>query len=67
MQTSLRWPVVGGLRQWWRELNPTRQDWLAMLAPLAPVLIFFLAIVAARTYLRVEEMNRDQEAIERDL
>jgi PAS domain S-box-containing protein len=67
MQTSLSWPVVGGLRQWWRELNPTRQDRLAMLAPLASVLIFFLAIVAALTYLRVEEMNRDQEAIERDL
>ena len=67
MQTSLSWPVVGSLRTWWRELNPTRQDRLAMLAPLASVLIFFLAIVAALTYLRVEEINRDQEAIERDM
>ena len=38
-----------------------------MLAPLASVLIFFLAIVAALTYLRVEEINREQEAIERDV
>ena len=67
MQTKLNWPIVGGLRRWWRELNPTRQDRLAMLAPLASVLIFFLAIVAALTYLRVEEMTRDQEAIERDV
>lgn len=67
MQTSLKWPLVGSLRTWWRELNPTRQDRLAMLAPLASVLIFFLAIVAALTYLRVEELNRDQEAIERDM
>ena len=67
MTLLLQWPLVGNIRRWWMDLNPTRQDRLAMLAPLASVLIFFLAIVAALTYLRVEEMNRDQEAIERDV
>lgn len=67
MQTSLRWPIVGAVRTWWSELNPNQQDRMAMLAPLASVLIFFLAIVTALTYLRVEEINREQEAIERDV
>jgi len=67
MTLRLQWPLVGNIRRWWMDLNPTRQDRLAMLAPLASVLIFFLAIVAALTYLRVEEINRDQEAIERDV
>ena len=67
MLTRLKWPIIGGMRTWWRELNPTQQDRMAMLAPLASVLIFFLAIVAALTYLRVEEINREQEAIERDV
>ena len=67
MNRRLQWPLVGKIRRWWMDLNPTRQDRLAMLAPMASVLVFFLAIVAALTYLRVEEMNRDQEAIERDV
>ena len=67
MSIRSQWSLVGSLRTWWRDLNPHRQDRLAMLAPLASVLIFFLAIVAALTYLRVEEMNREQEAIERDV
>jgi len=67
MLNRLKWPIVGGIRAWWRELNPNQQDRMAMLAPLASVLIFFLAIVAALTYLRVEEINREQEAIERDV
>ena len=67
MNTRNPWPLVGGLQSWWSDLNPNRQDRLAMLMPLASVLVFFLAIVAALTYLRVEEMNREQEAIERDV
>ena len=38
-----------------------------MLAPLAAVLLFFAAIVAALGYLRVEEMDREQEAVQRDV
>ena len=38
-----------------------------MLVPLGAVLLFFFAIVAALTYLRVEEMDREQEAVQRDV
>jgi PAS domain S-box-containing protein len=38
-----------------------------MLAPLAAVLLFFVAIVAALGYLRVEEMDREQQAVQRDV
>ncbi len=38
-----------------------------MLAPLAAVLLFFAAIVSALGYLRVEEMDREQEAVQRDV
>ncbi len=38
-----------------------------MLAPLAAVLLFLAAIVAAFAYLRMEEMEREQEAVKRDV
>ncbi len=38
-----------------------------MLAPLVAVLLFFAAIVAAFGYLRLEEMEREQEAVRRDV
>ncbi len=38
-----------------------------MLAPLAAVLLFFAAIVAALGYLRAEERDREQEAVQRDV
>jgi hypothetical protein len=38
-----------------------------MLAPLAAVLLFLAAIVAAFGYLRLEEVEREQEAVKRDL
>ncbi len=38
-----------------------------MLAPLAAVLLFFVAIVAALGYLRIEEMEREQQAVQRDV
>jgi len=38
-----------------------------MLAPLAAVLLFLLAIVAAFGYLRLEEIAREREAISRDI
>src|SRR4051812_15000225 len=54
-------------RRWWRQQSPTRQDRFAMLAPLAAVLLFLAAIVVAFWYLRLEEMDRDQEAVKRDV
>ena len=47
-------------RKWWRSLSPTRQDRFAALAPLAAVMMFLAAIVAAFWYLRAEEAEREQ-------
>jgi PAS domain S-box-containing protein len=58
---------VEGARRWWQKLTPHRQDRLAMLAPLGAVLLFFAAIVATLGYLRLEEMEREQEAVQRDV
>ncbi len=52
--------------QWWRRQSPARQDRLATLAPLASVLLFLAAIVAAFWYLRNEEIEREAEAVRRD-
>lgn len=52
---------------WWRRLTPSRQDRFAMLAPLAAVVVFMVAIVAALGYLQMEEMDREQEAVQRDV
>ncbi|MDD2846781.1 MAG: PAS domain S-box protein [Rhodoferax sp.] len=54
-------------RAWWRSLSPMRQDRFAALAPLAAVLLFMAAIVAAFWYLRMEEGEREQEALRRDV
>lgn len=54
-------------QRWWRRLTPQRQDRFAVLAPLAAVLLFLAAIVAAFAYLRLEEIEREQEAVRRDV
>src|SRR4051812_1773675 len=54
-------------RRWWRRQTPVHQDRFAMLAPLAAVLLFLAAIVSAFWYLRLEEMDREQEAVSRDV
>src|SRR6218665_779757 len=58
---------IGCWRNWWRGLSPTRQDRFVALAPLAAVLMFLAAIVAAFWYLRAEEGEREQEALRRDV
>lgn len=63
----LNWPAMRGAARWWQRLTPQRQDRVAMLAPLAAVLLFFAAIVAALGYLRLEEIDREQQAIQRDV
>ena len=52
---------------WWRSLSPNRQDRFAALAPLAAVLLFMAAVLAAFWYLRVEEADREHEALRRDV
>ena len=57
----------GWLRRWWGGQSPTRQDRFAMLAPVAAILLFLAAIVSSFWYLRLEEVDREQEAVKRDL
>ena len=55
------------VRRWWRHLTPHGQDRVSVLAPLAAVILFLAAIVAAFAYLRLEEIDREQEAVKRDV
>ncbi len=55
------------LRRWWRGQSASRQDRLAMLAPLVAVILFLAAIASAFTYLRMEEQDRELEAVKRDV
>jgi PAS domain S-box-containing protein len=59
--------VIDSLKRWWRAQSPTRQDRFALIAPMAAVAVFLLAIVASFAYLRLEEMTREQEAVQRDV
>ena len=54
-------------KRWWRRLPPARQDRFATLGPLLAVLLFLSAIVVAISYLRTEEVDREQEAVTRDV
>ncbi len=54
-------------RSWWVQQSPNRQDRFANLAPVAAVLLFLAAIASAFWYLRIEEVEREQEAIKRDV
>lgn len=52
--------------KWWRRQSPARQDRFATLGPLVSVLLFLAAIITAFWYLRLEEMEREQESVKRD-
>ncbi|MFT3717709.1 PAS domain S-box protein [Pseudorhodoferax sp.] len=54
-------------RAWWRRQAPHRQDRLAALAPLVAVVLFLAAIASSFMYLRLEEADREQEAVKRDV
>jgi PAS domain S-box-containing protein len=54
-------------KRWWRKLPPSRQDRFATLGPLLAVLLFLAAIIVAIAYLRYEELDREQEAVTRDV
>jgi PAS domain S-box-containing protein len=64
---SHKLPLLTQFRRWWRGQAPHRQDRFAMLAPLAAVLLFLAAIIASFGYLRLEEIDREQEAVKRDV
>jgi PAS domain S-box-containing protein len=59
--------AITRLRQWWRGQAPHRQDRYAMLAPLGAVVLFMVAIVVVFSYLRLEEMEREQEEVRHDV
>ncbi len=54
-------------KAWWKLQSPSRQDRVALLAPIAAVAIFLLTIISSVGYLRIEEMEREQESVQRDL
>ena len=54
-------------RRYWRRLSPSRQDRFVTLGPLLAVALFLAAVVAAFGYLRIEEIDREHEAVRRDL
>jgi PAS domain S-box-containing protein len=60
-------PSQTWLQRWWGSQTPTRQDRFAMLAPVAAVLLFLAAIASAFWYLQTEEIEREQEAVKRDV
>jgi PAS domain S-box-containing protein len=54
-------------RAWWHSQSPNKQDRFVNLAPVVAVVLFLAAIASAFWYLRVEEIEREQEAIKRDV
>ena len=58
---------VAWWRKWWRKQSPARQDRVMMLGPLLTVLLFLAAVIAAFGYLRIEEIDREQQALKRDV
>lgn len=54
-------------RRWWRHMTPLRQDRVMLLGPLLAVLLFLAAIVSSFAYLRLEEAEREREAVQRDV
>jgi PAS domain S-box-containing protein len=62
---SKGWPI--GWRRWWGKQSPSRQDRYITLGPLLSVILFLAAVIAAFAYLRIEEIDREQEAVRRDV
>ncbi len=55
------------LHRWWGKQSPSRQDRFITLGPLLAVVLFLAAVVAAFGYLRIEEIDREQQAVKRDV
>ncbi len=60
-------PLLAAWRRWWRRLSPARQDRFVTLGPLLAVALFLAAVIAAFAYLRIEEVDRETEAVRRDV
>ena len=54
-------------RHWWRKQSPSRQDRFITLGPLLAVMLFLAAVIAAFGYLRLEEIDREQQAVKREV
>lgn len=54
-------------RSWWGKQSPSRQDRFIMLGPLFAVMLFLAAVIASFAYLRIEEIDREQQAVTRDV
>ena len=54
-------------RHWWRKQSPARQDRFVTLGPLLAVILFLAAVIAAFSYLRIEEIDREQQAVKQDV
>ncbi len=67
LPSDMGFSTLERVRRWWQRQTPYRQDRFAMLAPLAAVLLFFTAIAATLAYLRIEEIEREHEAVQRDV
>ena len=52
---------------WWGKQSPSRQDRFITLGPLLAVMLFLAAVIAAFGYLRIEEIDREQQAVKRDV
>ena len=52
---------------WWRKQSPSRQDRFITLGPLLAVILFLAAVIAAFGYLRIEEIDRERQAVRRDV
>ncbi|UUZ70834.1 PAS domain S-box protein [Polaromonas sp. P1(28)-8] len=53
--------------RWWGKQSPSRQDRFITLGPLLAVVLFLAAVIAAFAYLRIEEIDREQQAVKRDV
>lgn len=54
-------------RKWWGQQSPAKQDRMMMLGPLLTVVLFLAAVIAAFGYLRIEEIDREQQGLKRDV
>lgn len=67
LQITTNRPAISSWRRWWRALPPSRQDRFANLFPVLTVLVFMGVIALAMAYLHAEELEREQEAVTRDV
>ena len=55
------------LAQWWQQQSALKQERLLIIGPLISVLLFSTALISTIAYLRIEESEREREAVVRDI